>query len=55
LEDKDFEPVNPKLVISATLDYFNEDVKAYKLSPEARQKLVLALNSYLVAHPILRV
>ena len=55
LEDKDFEPVNPKLVVNATLDYFKEDVKAYKLSPEARQKLVLALNSYLVAHPILRV
>ncbi len=55
LENRNLESVNPKLVIDAALDYFKEDVKAYKLSPEAKQRLVWALNSYLVAHPILKI
>ena len=54
-ENINLESVDPKLVVDATLDYFKEDVKAYKLSPEAKKKLVWALNSYLVAHPILKI
>ena len=55
LENINLESVDPKLVVDATLDYFKEEVRAYKLSPEAKKRLVWALNSYLVAHPILKI
>ena len=45
--------IEPKIVIDAVLNYFDEDVKMYKLSPQARQKLVSVLDSYLRSHPIL--
>ena len=45
--------IEPRVVVNAVLDYFDEEVKKYKLSPQARQKLVLLLNSYLNSHPIL--
>ena len=55
MEDRNLESVDSKLVINATLDYFKEDVRAYKLSPKAKQRLVWVLNSYLAVHPILKI
>lgn len=45
--------VEPRIVVSAVLDYFDEEVKKFKLSPQAKQKVVLLLTSYLNSHPIL--
>lgn len=45
--------IEPKIVIDAVLNYFDEDVKMYKLSSQARQKLVSVLDPYLRSHPIL--
>lgn len=47
--------VKPKIVINAVLNYFDEDVKMFKLSQKAKKKLTLMLNPYLSAHPILKV
>ncbi len=47
--------VEPKIIIDAVLNYFDEDVKMYKLSPQARERLILVLDSYLRSHPILAV
>ncbi len=45
--------VDPKIITRAILDYFDEEVKMYKLSQKAREKVVPILNSYLLAHPVL--
>ncbi len=45
--------IEPRVVVNAVLDYFDEEVKKYKLSPQARQKLVSVINSYLNNHPVL--
>jgi hypothetical protein len=42
--------VNSKIVVDAVLNYFDEDVKIFKLSQEARIKLTELLNSYLLNH-----
>lgn len=55
LENRNLESVDSKLIIDAVLNYFKEDVKAYKLSPKAKQRLVWVLNSYLAVHPILKI
>lgn len=47
--------VKPKIVIDAVMNYFDEDVKMFKLSQQAKNKLTLMLNSYLSVHPILKV
>lgn len=55
LENRNLESVDSKLIVDAVLNYFKDDVKAYKLSPRAKQKLVWVLNSYLAVHPILKI
>lgn len=47
--------VNSKIVVDAVLNYFDEDVKVFKLSQEARIKLTELLNSYLSNHWVLKV
>ena len=42
--------VNSKIVVDAVLNYFDEDVKMFKLSQEAKIKLSELLNSYLSNH-----
>ena len=45
--------IEPRTVIDAMLDYFDEEVKLYKLSWKARLQIVSILNPYFTAHPIL--
>lgn len=44
--------IPPQTMTQATLDYFDEEVKLYKLSPEARTKITSLLNSYFSSHYI---
>ena len=44
--------ISPQVMTQATLDYFDEEVKLYKLSPEARTKITSLLNSYFCSHYI---
>lgn len=44
--------ISPQTMTQATLDYFDEEVKLYKLSPEARTKITSLLNSYFSSHYI---
>ena len=45
--------IDSKIIAKSVLDYFDEEVKAYKLKPKTREKVVSILNSYFTAHPIL--
>ena len=47
--------VNPKIIIDAVLNYFDEDVKMFKLSQKAKNRLTELLNSYLLSHWVLKV
>lgn len=47
--------VNPKIVVDAVLNYFDEDVKMFKLSQKARNRLTELLNSYLSNHSVLKI
>ena len=47
--------VNPKIIIDAVLNYFDEDVKMFKLSQKAKNRLTELLNSYLSNHWVLKV
>lgn len=42
--------IPPRLVVKAMLDYFDEEVKKYKLSPSARAQIIPILNSYFSSH-----
>ena len=44
--------VPPKHIVKAMMDYFDEEVKKYKLSSSARAKITLILNSYFSSHRI---
>jgi len=44
--------ISPQVMTQATLDYFDEEVKLYKLSTEARTKITSLLNSYFGSHYI---
>jgi hypothetical protein len=44
--------IPPQTMTQATLNYFDEEVKLYKLSPEARSKITSLLNSYFSSHYI---
>ncbi len=46
--------VNPKIIIDAILDYFDEDVKMFKLSQKAKNRLTELLNSYFSNHWVLK-
>lgn len=45
--------VDSRIITKAIFDYFDEEVKKYKLSSEARVKVSSILNSYFTAHPVL--
>lgn len=45
--------VDPKIITWAIMDYFDEEVKMYKLSQKAREKIVPILDFYLSTHPVL--
>ena len=45
--------VEPRIITNAILDYFDEEVKMYKLSWKAKEKVVSILNTYLNNHPVL--
>ena len=45
--------VSPKIITKAIFDYFDKEVKLYKLSQEAKEKIRPILNSYLSVHPLL--
>lgn len=47
--------VNPKIIVDAVLNYFDEDVKMFKLSQKAKIRLTELLNSYLASHWVLKV
>ena len=42
--------ISPKVVTNAVLNYFDEEVKRFKLSDEARSKIESILNSYFSNH-----
>ena len=44
--------VDPKVVTKAMLDYFDEEVKMYKLSPKAIAQIIPILNDYFDNHCI---
>lgn len=44
--------VSPRIITKAVLDYFDEEVEIYKLSPEAKQQIRLILNSYFSSHNV---
>lgn len=45
--------ISPKIITEAIFDYFDKEVKLYKLSQEVKEKIRPILNSYLSAHPLL--
>ena len=45
--------VDSKVITKAILDYFDEEVKLYKLSSKTRTKIVTILNYYFLVHPVL--
>ena len=47
--------VNPKIIVDAVLNYFDEDVKMFKLSQKAKIRLTELLNSYLASHWVLKI
>lgn len=55
LERQNLTPINPKLIINAALKYFDEEVRAFDLSLEAKQEISGILAQYLAAHSILKV
>lgn len=44
--------IEPRIISKAILDYFDEEVKLYKLTPEAKTKIENVLNSYFGAHNV---
>ena len=44
--------VEPRIISKAILDYFDEEVKLYKLTPEAKINIEKVLNSYFSAHNV---
>lgn len=45
--------VDRKIVANAALNYFDSEVKMFKLSKEAKDKITIILYSYLSTHPVL--
>ena len=46
--------VNSRIIVDAVLNYFDEDVKMFKLSQKAKLRLTDLLNSYLANHWVLK-
>jgi hypothetical protein len=47
--------VDPKVIDNAVMDYFDEEVKMFKISQKAKDKISLLLSNYLSTHSILKV
>ena len=54
IESGTLSPIDAKIVINATLDYFDKQVHLYSLKGEARENVQIILRNYLSAHPILK-
>ena len=47
--------VDPKVIDNAVMNYFDEEVKMFKISQKAKDRISLLLSSYLSTHSILKV
>ena len=47
--------VDPKVIDNAVMSYFDEEVKMFKISQKAKDRISLLLNNYLSTHSILKV
>ena len=47
--------VDPKIIDNAVMNYFDEEVKMFKISQKAKDRVSLLLNNYLSTHSILKV
>ena len=47
--------VDPKIIDNAVMSYFDEEVKMFKISQKAKDRVSLLLDNYLSIHPILKV
>ena len=47
--------VDPKVIDNAVMSYFDEEVKMFKISQEAKDRISLLLSNYLSTHSILKV
>jgi hypothetical protein len=47
--------VDPKIIDNAVMNYFDEEVKMFKISQKAKNRISLLLSSYLSTHSILKV
>ena len=54
MESEPFSPIHEKVVINATLNYFDEQVHLYSLEWKARENVQIILKDYLSVHPILK-
>lgn len=55
LECQNFTPISPRIIINAALKYFDEEIRAFDLSLEAKQEISKILAQYLAVHSILKV
>jgi len=51
----DIEVVNPKIINDAVMSYFDEEVKMFKVSKEAKNQISILLSDYLSKHSILKI
>lgn len=47
--------VDPKVIDDAVMNYFDEEVKIFKISQKARDRISLLLRNYLATHSVLKI
>lgn len=47
--------VDPKIIDNAVMSYFNEEVKMFKISQKAKDRISLLLSNYLSNHSVLKI
>lgn len=47
--------VDPKIIDNAVMSYFNEEVKMFKISQKAKDRVSLLLSNYLSNHSVLKI
>jgi hypothetical protein len=47
--------INSRIITDAISNYFDEEVKAFKISKQAKEKLNQTINAYLSKHSILKI
>jgi len=47
--------VDPKIIDNAVMSYFNEEVKMFKISKNAKNRISLLLSNYLSNHSVLKI